>query len=239
MSLSLLPPGQRPDAVRDVPAPPPKPGRDFAHHVTPRNEAASQTKQDAHASTQDAVLATEKLLASKVVITPLTEPEGGAVIYAQSLRVVGYLSMLGRGSAPTDGVAGLPAEVKGAQAAASQAFVPGAAPSVEEMVNMSANPAFAGTMAGGRLAPSSDVQDPSTPIEMAATTVPSEQRFARRFVRLSSGSLLLRDFSLTPDHAKAVLDAFRAIAAGDGQPLTRALVNGKPYLLDKKDDHVG
>ena len=239
MSVSLLPPGQHPDAVRDIPAVTRKTDRDFAHHVTPRNEASSRAaREEAREPTPDALLASDKLLAAKVAMTPLTELTTGAVLYLQSLRVVGYLSMLARSDDPTLAVTAATAETLEGEVPSGATGVPGTVPGSQSPL-----PTAGGLLSGGSASMTSlasiDSRDATPVVEVAAVSVPAGRRFSRRFVRLNGGWLLLRDFSLSPERAKAVLDAFRTLAASDGRPLTHALVNGKPYPLDKKDDHVG
>lgn len=240
MTVAPLFPGQWPNVAGAIPATPRKPDRDFARHVAHREEAqASRARlEESREPAPDPVLASEKALTTKAAITPLAEITSGSVVYPQSLRVVGYLSMLARSD---DSAHAAEANVAGTSAddtTPTNTPVLGAVSGTQvPMQTVGAGSPAPVSGPGSRVA--TENGDAAPAAEVFAAAAPEGRRFARRFVRLNGSTLLLRDFSLSPDRARAVLDAFRTLAAIDGRPLTQATINGKSYSPNKEDNHVG
>jgi hypothetical protein len=239
MTVAPLFPGHRPDVAGAIPATPRKPDRDFARHVAHREEAQTSRArlEESREPAPDPVLASEKALTTKAVITPLAEITNGSVVYPQSLRVVGYLSMLARSDDSAHAAEANVAGTSDDETTATGTPVPDSVSDV--MPRQTVGNGIPAVAAGPGSRVAIETCDAAPAAEVLAMASPEGRRFARRFVRLSGGTLLLRDFSLGPDRARAVLDAFRTLAAIDGRPLTRATINGQSYSPDKEDDHVG
>lgn len=239
MTATSLPPLHAPVEATKAKPPAPRPRHDFSTHLH-----ASQGRTPPGRGTVPAQLPTlvEGELASvRELLTETVQPAAGGKVYAQSLHVVGYLSMLGvNGTNDTHRVMAPVAEAAILQLAADGAI------DVRESV--------AGSAASGAVSGSSIVGQPfanllpalaitshdgaASVADVASAALAEPHRFSRRRLQIVGDTIFLRDFTLSPAQAKAVLDRIREHFSTGGEA-SHAVVNGTSYSLLRTNGYVG
>jgi hypothetical protein len=230
MSAPNLPPLQSPPETHAVRPPAPRPRHDFSSQLkdAPRDGVGERVAEPvAPFDSARSELATVQALLAEAT----TAPSGGKV-YPQSLHVVGYLSMLGTPSlaGPVPAAAQpVPAMAPEAPAAATAAMPDACLAGIDVGAESPVSPVVAAESTAASTAAATGTDD-ATPAIAATTTaaMSAPVRFARRSLRLGGSTVYLRDFTLDPAEAKAVLDAIRS-GYPDGDAIRNAVVNGKHY----------
>jgi hypothetical protein len=173
-------------------------------------------------------------------IAPLDQPSSlaglSARIYPQSLRVIGYLSMLGAGDARAvaQGTAAATSWPPPAQASsASDLCAP--SPVLPEAAFRDVAETGAGAQAAiAAPAPVPEHGDIAIEAVAGGDTPGPAAEWARRLVRFEGGTatLWIRDFRLDPAQRQALAAQLREHARGMGRTVDRVMVNGEEIWRD-------
>jgi hypothetical protein len=164
-----------------------------------------------------------------MLLEEATVGAAGSKLYPQSLHVVGYLSMLGLSLPAASDAHGLSSDRPGPSDASTTAPV-----ATEVVAAVPSAQAKQGAITGSVAVVAVNLSDDaveagqSVMATSAAASFAAPVRFTRRSLRVAGSLLLLRDFTLDPVGAKALLDAIRTGLPG-GQLIRGAVVNGTSY----------